>query len=157
RIQIFGRPVRRMQVYAQLRQMNKRLVVCDMQIADLEGNLLASIEGFCAQSLSASVSLAPEHIDRGLLEMEWLPKERSEEADIDGSRRTLIQDGHWLIFTDRSRVGEALLRCLEEHGEPYVTVSQSDESELRQHDEHYSINPANPEHFQQLCAALSAN
>jgi acyl transferase domain-containing protein len=155
RIRILGRPVQQMRAYAQLIKADDRLVVGDIQVVDTEGNLLAEIEGFRAQSLEASMSLAPERIDKGLYELEWQPAERSDEADDSGTR-VMAQDGSWLIFTDQSGVGEALTRCLEEHGERYVTVSHTDAPRLIQQGEHYSINPAHPEHFQQLFAALSA-
>jgi acyl transferase domain-containing protein/aryl carrier-like protein len=154
RIQVFSPPVQRMLAYARLRQVDARHVVGDIQVVDPDGKVLVEIEGFRAQSLEASVSLVPERIDKGLYELEWQPAERSDDVDTAGSRITL-QDGKWLVFTDQSGVGEALLRCLEGHGEGYVTVSYTDAPELSQQGEHYTINPADPEHFQQLFAALS--
>jgi len=156
RIRILGRPVPQMQAYARLRQADDRLVVGDIQVVDSEGNLLAEIEGFRAQSLEASMSLAPERIDKGLYELEWQPSERVDDADIP-SARVMAEDGSWLIFTDQSGVGEALIRRLEQQGERYVCVSPTDAPELIQQGERdYAINPSHPEHFQQLFAALSA-
>ena len=160
RIRILARPVQRMQAYARIRRADERLVVGDVQVVDSEGNLLAEIEGFRAQSLEASMSLAPERIDRGLYELVWQPEGRSEDAEgIDmeatGSRRA-VQDGSWLIFTDQSGVGKALIALLKENGEHVIRVSHTDGSELMQQGEHYAINPTHPEHFQELFAALSA-
>jgi acyl transferase domain-containing protein len=155
RIRILARPVQQMQACARILRADERLVVGDVQVVDPEGNLLAEIEGFRAQSLEASMSLAPERIDRGLLELEWQPKERSENIEATESR-IAVQDGPWLIFTDQSGVGKALIGSLEEHGEHYVTVSHTDAPELMHQGDYYSINPANPEHFQQLFADLSA-
>ena len=154
-IRVWGQPVRHMLAYARLRQADERLVVGNIQVVDPEGNLLAEIEGFRAQSLEASISLAPECIDRGLYEMEWHPAERTYNSN-DAEDGKVIHDGRWIVFADQSGVGDALLRCLEEHGERYITVSRTDAPELIQHGEHYSINPVHPKHFQQLFVALSA-
>lgn len=156
RIRVFRSPVQKMQAYAWLRQMDERHIVGDIQVVDSEGHLLVEIEGFCAQSLDSSVSMAPERIDKGLLELEWQPADRADAVDTTTSK-VMIQDGRWLIFTDRSGVGEALLRHLEEHGERYVTVSHTEGPELIQRGDHYAINPTRPEHFQQLFAALSTS
>ena len=160
RVRITGRPVQNMQAYARIVKADDRLVVGTIQVVDEQGNLLAEIEGFRAQSLEASMSLTPERIDRGLYELEWQAQERSDEADEAGDTsesetEAATQKGSWLIFTDQSGVGNELTRLLKEQGEQYVTVSHTDASELVQQGEHYTINPTRPEHFQQLFAALS--
>jgi acyl transferase domain-containing protein len=155
RIRMLARPVQQMQAYARILRADERLVVGNIQVVDAEGHLLAEIEGFRAQSLEASMSLAPERIERGLYELEWQPRERSDETATPQAR-VALHDGNWLIFRDQSGVAEALIRCLEEHGERFVTISHTDTPELRQQNEHYSVNPAAPEHFHHLFAALSA-
>lgn len=154
RIRILGRPVQQMKAYAQLIKADARLVVGNVQVVDSEGNLLAEIEGFRAQSLEASISQAPERIDKGLYELGWQLRERLDEAD-NLSVRVIAQDGSWLIFTDQSGVGEALIERLAQQGGRYVVVSHTDTPELQQQGEHYALNPANPEHFQQLFTALA--
>ncbi|HEU5380162.1 MAG TPA: type I polyketide synthase [Ktedonobacteraceae bacterium] len=155
RIRILGRPVQQMQAVARLIKADDRLVIGNVQVVDTEGNLLAEIEGFRAQSLEASMSLAPDRIDRGLYELEWRLEERSDEAD-DPAARIVTQDGSWLIFTDQSGVGEELVRRLEEQGERYVTIAHADVPELVERDGQYSLDPGKPEQFQQLFAALAA-
>jgi hypothetical protein len=144
-----------MQVDARLLRADDRLVVGDIQVVDTEGNLLAEIQGFRAQSLEASMSLAPERIDRGLYELEWQPAQRPDGAG-EPEAQVVNSVGSWLIFSDQSGVGVALTRRLEEQGEQYVTVSRTDSAELIRQGEHYAINPACPEHFEQLFSALSA-
>ncbi len=160
RMRILGRPSQHMQVFAHMLKMDERLAVGDIQIVDAEGNLLVEIEGFHAQSLESSRSLTPEHIDRGLYEVEWQLAERSaqEDSDNEGITRAeaISQGGTWLIFTDQSGVGAALTGCLKEHGEGYVTVSYTDAPQMMQQGNHYRIDPTNPEHFKQLFTALSA-
>lgn len=163
RIRIFGRPVQRMQAFARLIKADSRLVVGNVQVVDMEGNLLAEIQGFRAQSLEASISQAPERIDRGLYELEWQPMPRLTERDdaevAEGDTppaEIVTQDGSWLIFIDQSGVGAALIACLEQHGEHYITVSRTNSPQLIQQGEHYAIDPSRPEQFQQLVTALSA-
>lgn len=156
RIRILARPVQQMQAYARILRADERLVVGDVQVVDLEGNLLAEIEGFRAQSLEASMSLAPERIDKGLYELEWQLKERAEDEEGAETGKT-VQDGPWLIFIDQSGVGKALLDHLAGQGEQAVTISHTTASELTQQGKHYSINPAHADHFQQLFADLSAS
>jgi acyl transferase domain-containing protein/aryl carrier-like protein len=153
-IRVLGRPVQQMQAYARLVQADDRVVVGDIQVVDMEGNLLAEIQGFRAQSLGASTSLAPDRIDKGLYEFEWQLKERSTDAE-NPSIRVTAQDGNWLIFMDQSGVGEALIKHLEQQGQSYVTVSYADVPELIQQETHYALDPANLEHFQHLFTALS--
>ena len=155
RIRILARPAQQMQAHARILKADERLVVGNIQVVDAEGNLLAEIEGFRAHSLEASMSLAPERIDRGLYELEWQPRERSDDT-VTTEARVAIQDGSWLIFSDQSGLAEALIKCVEEHGERFVIVSHTDTLELRQQNGHYSVNPAYPEHFHQLFAVLSA-
>src|SRR5207244_4417505 len=107
-----------------------------------------------AQSLEASMSLAPERIDRGLYELEWQPMDRPED-ESDPEARTIASDESWLIFTDQSGVGAALAEHLKEHGVCCVIVSHTDSPEMIQQGKRYAINPANPEHFQHLFTALS--
>ena len=159
RIRIYGQPVEQMQVYAQLRQADEQVVVGDIQVGDLEGNLLAEIEGFRAQSLEASMGLAPERIDRGLYELEWQAIERHEateqkEDSAATQGRIAVQDGPWLIFSDESGVGAELLRYLTEHGERFIVVTHASVPELIHQGERYTLDPARPEHFKQLFAAL---
>ncbi len=162
RIRVWGAPARRMYAYAEVRQADQQYVVGDIQVVDPEGILLAEIEGFRAQSLEASISLASERIDRGLYELEWQLAKRSGDGETEAEHSPSSEhepeneDGPWLIFADQGGVGAALSTHLEEHGSCYVTVSHSDASELNQQGKHYSINPTNPEHFQQLLTALSA-
>lgn len=163
RIRIFAHPVQQMQAFAQLVKADSRLVVGNVQVVDAEGNLLAEIQGFRAQSLEASMSQAPERIDRGLYELEWQLMPRSTEGEtgeaVEGdasSSETVTQDGSWLIFTDQSGVATELIRHLEEHGESYITVSRANTPQLVPQGGHYAIDPAQPEHFQQLIAALAA-
>jgi acyl transferase domain-containing protein/aryl carrier-like protein len=149
RLHVSGQAQQRMQVYAHLRQADERYVVGDIQVVDMEGTVLAEIEGFRAQSLEASLSLTPEHIDKCLYELEWQPQEREE---LEATRQP--GSGSWLIFIDHGGVGEALARRLAAQGISYVTVGYADGSKLVQEDGHYVLDPSNPEHFQQLFQLL---
>ena len=153
RIQIVKQPTASMLAFTRLRQADDRLVVGDIQVTDPEGNVLAQIEGFRAQSLETSISLGLDRIDRSLYDLRWQLQPHTDETGT----RLEIADGSWLIFTDSSGVGEALMRRLEQQGQPYVAVAHSDTDELAQHETRYTINPTRAEHFQQLFAALATN
>lgn len=159
-IRVLGRPVQQMCAFAQLVKADNRLVIGNIQVTDTEGNVLAEIQGFRAQSLEASMSQAPERIDRGLYELEWQAMPRSSEEDAaEGDTpadESAPQEGSWLIFADQSGVATELITHLEQHGERYITVSHAQTPQLVQQGAHYTINPAQPEQFQQLVAALSA-
>ncbi|GLV53919.1 polyketide synthase [Dictyobacter sp. S3.2.2.5] len=157
RIRITGQVAQQMQVYAQLRQADDRLVVGDIQVADQQGNLLAEIEGFRAQSLEASMGLTADHIDRGLYALEWRPAERIQQTPgaEESQNERVARDEGWLIFSDQSGIGQELLAHLEEQAIPYVVISPTNAPEIVQQDGHYALNPTRPEHFRQLFEALS--
>lgn len=154
-IRVYARPTGQMQAYARLLKADNQLVIGDIQVTDTEGNLLAEIEGFRAQSLEASMSITPERIDKGLYELEWQIKERVADAD-NISVRVAAPEGRWLIFIDQSGVGDALIKHVREQEEHYITVSHADTPEMLQQGGHYIVNPADPQQFQNLFSALSA-
>jgi acyl transferase domain-containing protein/aryl carrier-like protein len=149
RVRILRQATATMYAYAHIREANERLIVGDIYVLDTAGDLLAVLEGFHAQSLESSMSMALERIDRGLYELEWRPQERPAEA-----ARKPVRDGRWLIFSDQVGVGVALIDILEARGEDYVVVSHAETPQIIQDGQSYTINPADPEHFQQLCEAL---
>lgn len=163
RIRIFARPVAQMQVYARLVKADDRVVIGDIEVTDMDGNVLAEIAGFRAQSLDASMSQTLDRIDQGLYELEWQPLSRSAEPEesAEGDAPTgedPTQGGGWLIFADKTGVATELSKQLEQQGIDVVTIARSDSSELVQQDtRHYALNPAQSAQFQQLFAALSAN
>jgi acyl transferase domain-containing protein/aryl carrier-like protein len=156
RIRIYHQPVLRMQAYATLRQADAHQVVGDVQVVDAQGRLLAEIEGFRAQSLESSLSLTPERIDRGLYELVWHLAERAVPEEP-AQERVQVPAGPWLILSDASGVGEALLGHLAEHGLPAIVVRQAAVPALLEQDGRYTLDATRPEHFQQLCAALAAS
>jgi acyl transferase domain-containing protein/aryl carrier-like protein len=168
RIRILRRPALEMQAFARILRADDRLVVGDIQVVDLEGNLLAEIEGFRAQSLEAAMSLAPERIDRGLYEVEWYPQERVTTGEAgttdaaavsadEGEQTSAAQDAPWLIFTDQKGVGRALLALLKACDQQVVSVSHAGVAELACKDGQYTLDPASPDQFAQLFADLTAH
>ncbi|KAB8142876.1 type I polyketide synthase [Chloroflexia bacterium SDU3-3] len=152
RIQVLAPPAAHMFAHAQLRQADERLVVGDIQIVDQAGRLLAIIEGFRAQSLEASITLAPERLDRSLYELEWHPQER----DAEGPAALDVPAGAWLIFADRRGVAAALMRQLEASGQEYVAIAHSGAGDPAALGCHYTVDPASPKQFEQLFATLGA-
>ncbi len=150
RVRVFGQATATMRACARIRQASARLLVGDIHVIGAAGELLAVLEGFEAQSLEASISIAPDRIDRGLYELHWQAQERS--ADGPGKDSA---DGRWLILMDQTGVGAALLHTLDEQGQPYIALSHADTPRLLHHEQFYTLNPLDPQQFQQMCASLA--
>jgi len=154
RLHVLRRPSQEMQVYARLLQADTQLIVGNIQLMDMQGNLLVEIEGFRAQSLETAMSLSPERLDRALYELEWQPKERSADNDDTDAAR-MPAEGGWIILNDLAGVGQALSQYLEQQEEHYVLVSPSNAPQLLHQGNHYAVNPNQPEQFQQLFSMLA--
>ncbi len=150
RVRIPGRPVERMRVVAEITHADERIIVSDIAMFAPDGRLLVEIEGFRAQSLEASMSLAPERIDRGLYELEWHAVPHTA-ADGPGEPAT------WIVLADGSGVGEALTGRLNGDGHRVVTVVHGAVPQLQSDGDgdHFVLDPSDPEHYRQLFAALA--
>jgi acyl transferase domain-containing protein/aryl carrier-like protein len=169
RIRVLKQPVPQMRAWARLHKADAQLVIGDIQVLDTAGNLLAEIEGFRAQSLEASISLAPERIDKGLYELEWLPQERTEAIKAPEATETTentaenanpevaTTPGSWLIFSDRQGTGTALGQQLAAQNINYTIVTCANTPQLIQQNENYRLNPTDPDQFQQLFTALATS
>ncbi|MBM7845190.1 type I polyketide synthase [Herpetosiphon giganteus] len=136
-------------VHARIRSIDHRMIVGDIQIVDTTGVLIAEIEGFRAQSLSVALSLSTERLDQSLYELEWHPHPCSENVEQP-------LEGTWLVFTDQTGVGAALLTELTAQGLNSVSVTHSTTSQLTQDGQHYSLNPQDNSQFVDLFSTLAA-
>lgn len=155
RVRVVGRPTARMQVAAAITHADDRLIVSDIAMYDPDGRLLVEIEGFRAQSLETSMSLAPERIDRGLYELQWHP------GPLTPDDRP-VPDGpadpaDWLVLTDGTGVGEALTAQLGRAGDRVVTVAHGDVPHLRRDPgtDRFELDRSDPEQYRQLVAELA--
>jgi acyl transferase domain-containing protein len=88
------------------------------------------------------------HLRDWLYEVEWQPKPFINGGEI-AQRYQKDQRGTWLIFTDRTGVGQALATLLKDRGEACVVVSPGGSYEIPESGE-WTINPAYPEHFSRV-------
>lgn len=94
----------------------------------------------------ASGTAPSENVDDCLYELLWQP-DQEDMAATPASMR-----GIWLIFADKSGIGEALATQLEAEGQQCVRVDAGDSYEETGRG-HFRIDPKRPEHIRQLFAS----
>src|SRR5439155_12836011 len=105
--------------------------------------------GFRAQSLAAGASMSPERIDRGLLELHW--KETPRQTAGEPAEDT----GAWVVFADSTGVADEMATTLRADGRRVFRVAHGDVEEPRDEGgDVYTINAANPAHYQHLMRSL---
>ncbi|MGF1481580.1 MAG: SDR family NAD(P)-dependent oxidoreductase [Cyanophyceae cyanobacterium] len=90
--------------------------------------------------------LAAATLDDWLYEVQWQPQPRPPEV----SQNDL---GHWLIFSDRDGLGQAVAKHLQEQGQCCFLVYIGDC--YQQEADTWSLNPENAEHFERLWQEIS--
>ena len=125
RCMVYGAPESQMKVRVTVVSATQEAVESDITITDRRGNPLAVFDGFVVQSLSTSSRMSPDHIDKGLYELQW--SEKSDETD---GESTGCDVRRWLILVDESGIGSAVADELRRRGHSVDTV------------EHHAINPA---------------
>jgi len=156
--------------HAQLQERKADSVTGEVRLLDDTGQVVVEILGLTFARLDGDAPQAIEgNPDHWLYELQWQPKERAEEPAVapDGINPGLSPEinhktnperspGSWLIFTDSGGIGEALAARIEAAGESSVLVARG-ESFRRTDDNHFRLDPARREDFQQLFEAAVAN
>lgn len=147
-VRVYNRPRPNMWAHARVIEQGDKILTGELQLFDEEGNLLAEVLGFQAQSIeSAGKGLSP-NLDSWLYELEWQPKPRvNDENTPQNSFKE--QPGSWFIFADQGGVAQRLVTQLRERGENCIIVVPG-ESYQALEPGHYSINPSHPDEFQNL-------
>ena len=115
----------------------------DLQILDDEGRILADVEGLRARRLPTSRPTAAGALDDGCVyETIWRPATPPVEPELPTGAR-------WLVFADRSGVGDALAGHLSRCGQHVVRVVPST-SYARLSPDLYCIDPCAPGDYQRL-------
>ncbi len=112
---IYGSPEPDMRVHARVVSVTRELIECDLTITDSAGVALAVITGFTVQSLSASSRMSADHIDKGLLEIQWCAVD-----DVAGSEPAGAQS--WLVLADDTGLGERIAKELQRRGHRVRTL-----------------------------------
>ncbi len=147
---IYGAPEHHMTAQISVVSATKDEIESDITLLGSDGGPLAVFTGFTLQALSASSSMSPERIDKGLYEIEWIA--RTEIGD-DASGPPISPDSRsWLIFLDSQGVGTALADQLRRYGHRVRVAMRQPVDTLRKVDGGYALNPQQPEQLHQLMA-----
>lgn len=146
---VYGSPEERMKVHVRVVSATREAVESDITITDRLGVPLAVFDGFTVQSLSASSRMSPDHIDKGLYELQWCAKD----SDVRDQRESVNDDSSWLVLVDASGVGAILADELRRRGHRVHTVGHQPVGALTEIDGGYLINPQAPDQMDQLFAA----
>ena len=150
---VYGAPEENMKVDVRVLSSTREQVECDITITDRDGKPLAVFDGFVVQSLSASSSMSPERIDKGLFEIQWCPKSDGT-TDTDEPDHASAETLSWLILADDSGVGDAVSAQLRRRGDHVVTVRHRSEGGLAEVDGGYVVNTRSPEQIHELFAGF---
>jgi malonyl CoA-acyl carrier protein transacylase/NAD(P)-dependent dehydrogenase (short-subunit alcohol dehydrogenase family)/acyl carrier protein len=120
----------------------------DITITGEHSEPLAFFHGFTVRSLGAASRMSAERVDKGLLELQWIPNPGSE----DGQREKPSVPGtsSWLIFTDGGGFGATLAEQMRRSGQRVHTVAHQPVDTLTQVADGYVLNPRQPRHLPQL-------
>ncbi|ATB32462.1 type I polyketide synthase [Melittangium boletus] len=120
------------------------IIAGDLLVLDDQGRLLAEAVGLHFQRVAADVlrTLASRAGRDGRYELQWRPVRRP-------SPPAEWTPGAWLVFADARGVGTSLVEKLAARGERCVVVTPGPDWR-RLSEDGYALDPARPEHFQQL-------
>lgn len=148
---IYRAPEETMTVHVSVLSTTKEEIESDITITNELGEPLAFLEGFTVQSLTASTSMSPERVDKGLYEVRWVAYERQDPQETAPN----AADGSWLIFKDTAGTGAALAEQLRRRGHRVRTVIHQPVDALAEVDGGYLVNPQQPEQLGQLLGAFA--
>ena len=172
RLRLCGRPSDSMWSHAQLRnvedaQNHEQNLIADLQLFADSGELIAVLEGLQIKAVRSNTMLGmpQESWKNWLYEVEWLPQVLHSLPGDDMPNGVIAAPAgaetkpkvgttrNWLIFADGQGIGQQLIARLRSLGESCTIILPASEYEQVAEQE-FRIDPANPEHFQQLCVAL---
>jgi myxalamid-type polyketide synthase MxaE and MxaD len=150
-IRVHGRPGLHLWSHAHLQERGADTIKGDVRLLDGTGQVTVEILGLRFESLARA---AQENLENWLYEFHWQLKVRPDS-------RTAVQSavppgsGTWLIFADRSGVGEALGAVINARGDRSILVTRG-ESYERTDCEHFRIHPERPQDIRQFLEAVLA-
>ncbi len=143
--------------HARLQSFDAKQVCADLTLFDAAGEKVAEIEGFTLRAVGRRMlqRLLQQEVDRSkwLYEVAWQSKPNTalpmEDEEIGQTLEALRSPQTWLIFADAYGVGVALSQQLQTQGDSCILVFADRQFE-QVDSQTYRVDPANPEHFQQL-------
>ncbi len=150
-VRVYGRPGSRLWCHTALRSgaaLGEETLEGDIRVLDETGEIAAEVLGLRLVRLGHDTKRpAQANLSDCLYKLEWRPR-TSTQAEHDLVRLQPDYPGSWLIFTDRSGVGQAVAERLSAAGETCFMVSPGESFKAIR--DHFWINPSNPTDLQQL-------
>ncbi|MDF5727328.1 MAG: amino acid adenylation domain-containing protein [Rhizonema sp. PD38] len=172
RLRICDRPSDSMWSHAQLRNIedahqHQQNLSANLQLFTDSGELIAVLEGLQIKAVRSSTMLGmpQESWKNWLYEVEWLSQVLNDHSGDDmpdgviaapagtETKSKVGKTKNWLIFADSQGIGQQLVARLRSLGESCIIILPASKYEQVAEQE-FRIDPANPEHFQQLCEAV---
>ena len=134
---------RRLLARAVVNETNERSWVATVKIETADGELVAAVEGVRFAAAAPGVFDRPGAADPWLYKMAWHSAPTAMPAN------TGRADGWWLVFADRSGVGDALVDRLSSNGGQCVRVYAGD-GVGRPTPDSWIIDPSQPKYFSRV-------
>ncbi|ESA33592.1 polyketide synthase family protein [Leptolyngbya sp. Heron Island J] len=150
-LQVYRRPSRYWWSYGTLdaHQGSSETLSAQVHLFDHRGNLVARVSGLALRTAQRPNPAHTDHFKHALkehlYEVVWEPAA--------ARAQTLDHPGHWLIFAHSHGIGDTLAQQLRQRGHGCTLVLPGTCYQQTQ-DDHYQLDPAAPEQFQQLLADL---
>jgi myxalamid-type polyketide synthase MxaD len=144
-IRVHGRPGLHLLTHARLQTWDLDAAKGDVRLLDETGQVTVEVLGLRFESLART---AQGNLDDWLYEFQWQPKSRPD-GQTAAQSAAPPGSGTWLIFADRSGVGEALEAAIGAAGGRSIVVAHGHSYE-RIDDNHFWIRPDRPEDIRQL-------
>ncbi len=147
-LRVYSHPGKNVWSYVKLRPNHDlQEIVADVYLYDEVGNLVVEINGLVSKQASRKALLGKtQSWQDWLYTVEWQIQERQKIDTCEKCDRT------WLIFADKSSLGQELATLLTAQDQECILVFPS--QEYKRNSQHFQINPANSTHFQQLLEDL---
>jgi len=151
KLEFWQKPSAKMWCYAQLHPQESEetdILKADIKLLDSQGQVIVEVQGLQLKRVRRQTMLGKtENPEQDCLyQIEWQQQKRQSAISKTNQPR------HWLIFAD-SPQSQELATLLRAQGEICILVLAGEEYQNISAQE-YRINPACPEHFQQLLSSL---
>ena len=160
RMRFWGRAVDSVRAHVRLVSKTQRRMIADIDIFDLQGKRLVAIEGFESQRVQGGGKPA-ETVQDLVYKYVWQPQRLGVTVPNTGTANAAIphtpnHSNRWLVFQDRSGVGERLCGVLRQLGFDVAQVRNGDRFESKPASS-FVINAEQPSDFQSLLAELNCD